>query len=410
MRILLVSNLYPPHDVGGYERLARQVGLGLLARGHELKVLTSGYGVAADRPPECGIRRSLRLLADESNIYAPLPAPPAQIEAISRHNAATLAQAIGTVHPDVVFVWNLYFLDRSMLVPLAPLGRRAVYLLTDNWLISFLRPAFLEAFFATEVQRTGARRRWWRGQEHPRRHGFERLPGSAIFPSRFMADLHRRAGILLERETLVPHGIPEDGIPVPRSRRELVRPGELRLLCAGRVVPVKGVHTALEALPEIAARLPALRVSLDVVGDQRDRAYCAQLEARISALGMGGSVRFLAPVPEADLPALFQAYDVYVFPSLYEPFALTLIHALRAGIPVVASTAGGTGDLIRNRATGLTFAPADARGLARGVVALALDPRLREACSDGGRRVGARPSPTRCSRLPAGLPGAVADT
>jgi len=87
---------------------------------------------------------------------------------------------------------------------------------------------------------------------------------------------------------------------------------------------------------------------------------------------------------------LFQAHDIYLFPSLYEPFSLTLILALAAGIPTVASRVGGNVEIVHEDESGLLFDRGDAEGLARAVARLGADPSLRERLAVGGRRVSAR--------------------
>ena len=109
---------------------------------------------------------------------------------------------------------------------------------------------------------------------------------------------------------------------------------------------MKGVHTILEALPEIIRGLPKTEVRLTVLGDCRDRQYVERLEGMIQRLDLGGKVEFLPPIPESDLFGLFQDNDIFLFPSLYEPFSLTLIHAMASGIPTVASDVGGNKEIV----------------------------------------------------------------
>ena len=87
---------------------------------------------------------------------------------------------------------------------------------------------------------------------------------------------------------------------------------------------------------------------------------------------------------------LFQQHDVYLFPSLYEPFSLTLIHALACGIPTAASRAGGNPEIVRDRESGVLFEKGDPADLARAVLRLARDPALRAGVSAGGRAAAAR--------------------
>jgi glycosyltransferase involved in cell wall biosynthesis/2-polyprenyl-3-methyl-5-hydroxy-6-metoxy-1,4-benzoquinol methylase len=212
-------------------------------------------------------------------------------------------------------------------------------------------------------------------------------PGRALFPSRFMQQLHERAGLRFGATALVPHGVEFCHHPdAPRTdRAHLLERGALRLLIAGRVVPFKGVHVALDALPSIVEALPHLEVRLTIVGDVQDRLYLEKLHRMVAQHRLASHVYFLPPQREEDLFALFQKHDVYLFPSLFEPFALTLLLALEAGIPTVASAAGGNVDIVVDHRTGLLFPAGDTRALAEAVVELAGNPRLRRALSQSGR-------------------------
>lgn len=392
MKILFLSNLYPPNVVGGYERLCHEMATALAARGHAVCVLTSDYGTARKDYPGQEVRREWRLPTAKDNIYAPFTGGAGERATIDRANIERLKAAVTDWQPDVIFVWNLYFLDAGLLDAVHHLQRPAVYLLTDNWLIAFLQPAFLQDFFARDVfapphtppgwlKRLAKRWRAWSASRS------QHLPGQAIFASRFMANLYAEAGFSFDDSRIVHHGIAAGPSIEPPPRNRLRHPGRLRLLFAGRVVEIKGVHTAIEALPKIRQALPELSVSLTILGDRRDRAYQDRLENLIAELDVAEAIEFAEPVEEGVLPEVFASHDIYLFPSLYEPFSLTLIHALRAGIPTVASDAGGNGEIVFNRCSGLLFHRGDPAGLATATITLARDDALRAKVAEEGRRM-----------------------
>lgn len=393
MNILTVSNLYPPNAVGGYERLCCDAVRALSAKGHDLHVLTSTYGDGVPDFPDHHVIRGLRLLADEQDIYRPFSPPPGEQARIERHNADVLRQTLQQTRPDLLFVWNLFFLDASLLQAVLAAPCPKAFLLTDNWMACFLRPEFWGEFSREEITcppsfanrcaslLTGVASRF-------RRPRFS-LPGVAIFPSAFMRDFYVRAGFSFTRTRVVPHGVhlPDRSTDVYVPRDRTVAPDRLRLLFAGRVVEFKGAHTVLEALPHLVARLPGTDIRLTILGDARDTGYLERLRRIIQENNLDRHVAFLPPVAEADLFAVFQDHDIYLFPSLYEPFALTLIHALESGIPTVASNAGGNPEIVLHGRTGLVFPKGDAMALARSVLTLHRDPALRANLSRQARRV-----------------------
>lgn len=401
MRILVLSNLYPPNVVGGYERLCHEVSSELAARGHKITVLTSTHGGKIADYPGQRILRQLELLTGEE-IYIPYPGTAEERASVNKRNLATLRTVLNEVRPDVIFAWNLFFLDTSILAELEAGPYRTVVMLTDNWLLVMRRPEFVAGFFRDFVH--GSRRfvppappPVWRTLAGGAKRAAQRLLGrspprqmEAIFGARFVRDLHAAAGVYFRSHRVIHNGVrqqPRNHLPVP-DRSKTVQPGQLRLLFAGRLVDLKGVETALAALPLLdAAELGVERITLTIVGDGQDRAYLERFEALLAAHPRRADIILEPVVPEAELPALFDRHDIYLFPSLYEPFSLTLIHALACGIPTVASDIGGNPEIVEDGRSGLLFRKADPASLAQCIARLARDPTLRTRLTQGGMEV-----------------------
>lgn len=390
MKILTISNLYPPNTVGGYEVLCFEVMRGLAEEGHEINVLTSHYGGKQAVYPKQQVHRLLTLLATEGNIYKPLNISVAERNDINQKNLQILSRTLDEINPDLIFIWNLHFFDVSLLDALSSVKKKQVYLLSDNWLINFYNSDFVANYFSREVY---ARCDRWHARWHRFKSRFfngqkkRGMLGYAIFASQFMENLYSRAGFEFADSKIIYHGISsevEESLPFA-ERETFIANHELRLLFAGRVVDIKGVHTAIEAIPHIINALPNLKISLSIVGDMRDQGYVTNLRKIIAELGIEERVCFIPPVLESELFGLFQNYDIYLFPSLYEPFSLTLIHALRAGIPTIASDVGGNPEIVFHEQTGLLFRQADAKHLAAQVVKFAHNKNLRVTVSSRAR-------------------------
>ena len=394
VKILFVSNLYPPNAIGGYERLCFDVAGELASRGHEITVLTSSYGDKVEDYMGQDISRMLKLLASEGNIYEPLACTSEERSAINTSNIDALNRLVSTVNPDIVFVWNMYFLDGSFLDAVRRLNKKTAYLLTDNWMISFLNASFIRRYFTERVFRNITLKKKIYLYIKKLVSGLElsRFPANsiAIFPSHFMEKLYLEAGVTFARSKVIYHGVRIKSEENRRftDRRETVAGGEIRLLFAGRVVDVKGLHTVIEALPDIIENAgQEFRVCLTVVGDVQDQEYWGRIKGLVKQHSLEEHVAFNASVPENRLFELFQEYDIYIFPSLYEPFSLTLIHALGSGIPTVASDAGGNPEIVRDMVTGLLFEKGDPHALAVAVQKLVQSNQLRERISVAERQL-----------------------
>ncbi len=401
MRILILSNLYPPNVIGGYERLCFDVAEGLAARGHAITVLTSTFGGRVAEYPGQTIHRVWTLLTGP-DIYAPYQGSPTQREDINTANLAHLHHAIEQVRPDVVFAWNLFFLDASILDALERCPVPVVVMLTDNWLLVMRNGRYVSDFFRLHVHGAEPFRapspppRWRRWAGRLKRILLRRPAArgpAAIFGSAFMRDLYRAGGVSFAHDRVIHNGVklPDVTGRSARDRRELAEAGVLRLLFAGRLVDLKGADTAVAALALLEPdRLGVRTVRLTIVGDAQDRAYMARLEALIAAHPCRARIELRPAVVETALYDLFQAHDIYLFPSLYEPFSLTLIHALACGIPTIASDIGGNPEIVTDGESGLLFAKGDAADLTRKVMQLACDPALRARLSHGGQAAAAR--------------------
>lgn len=153
-------------------------------------------------------------------------------------------------------------------------------------------------------------------------------------------------------------------------RAELGLPPERKLVgIVGRMVPVKDHHTFLAA----GARLVARRADVDLVavgGGELE----PELRAAAGRLGLDGRIHFLGW--RRDLPGIYADLDVVALSSVNEGTPVTLIEAMSAGVPVVATAVGGVPDLLRHGARGGLVPPGDPEALAA-AIERALSPEAR---------------------------------
>ena len=181
-----------------------------------------------------------------------------------------------------------------------------------------------------------------------------------------------RAGTCRAGRTVVIHNAVEPG-PAPR------RPasgGPVRLVSVGRPSPPKDVVTLVRAL----ALVPSGSVRVRLVGDGRER---PALEAEAARLGVDGALEFLGE--RRDVPALLADADVFVLSSRSEGMPVSVLEAMAAGLPVVASAVGGVPEVVVSGETGVLVPPGDPPALAEALARLAADPDLRLRFGRAGR-------------------------
>jgi glycosyltransferase involved in cell wall biosynthesis len=192
-----------------------------------------------------------------------------------------------------------------------------------------------------------------------------------IANSRPAADRFEELGAEKRRIFLAPHSTNMAPLLAIGAGRNWSESGELRLLVVGRLIPRKGVRHLIRAL---AAMRPTRRpVSLTMVGSGPEE---AELRALVQSSGVRG-VRFVGFVDDDGLLACYAAADVFVFPTLDDPFGMVLLEAAASGLALVASEhAGATLDLIQDGESGFVFDPHNEHALAEIIAKLADSPKL----------------------------------
>jgi D-inositol-3-phosphate glycosyltransferase len=159
------------------------------------------------------------------------------------------------------------------------------------------------------------------------------------------------------------------------------------LLFVGRLDPIKGVDTLLQAF----ALLDRVKdVALIIVGGSSGEGdELARLKALASDLGIARRVEFRPPVPQQELPFYYSAATATVVPSRHESFGLVAVESLACGTLVVASNRGGLRTTVRDGQNGLLVYDISPEGFAARLAGLlgdeALERRLRARARDSVR-------------------------
>ncbi len=212
--------------------------------------------------------------------------------------------------------------------------------------------------------------------------------------SRYTAENFRKLGIPDDRIALVYTGVDPDRLlatpPDPgRLRKRLGIPPDARvLLTVARLVPRKGHDVVLTALADVVRQVPD--VAYIIAGDGPAR---PALERLVDRLGLRGHVVFAGRVPEADLPSLYAACDLFVMVprpipgELPEGFGIVYLEAALFEKPAVASDFGGVPDAVVDGRTGLLVPPGDPKATAHALIDLLTNPGKATAM---GRAANAR--------------------
>lgn len=375
MRVLVLSNLYPPNAMGGYELSCRDVVDRWRQRGHEVTVLTTAQwvdGVVEQAGPEPHVRRVLQWYWSDHAFTSPGLRETIKLE---RANHAALAAALEQVRPDVVSVWHMGGMSLSLLTALEQAGVPWVGNVCDDW------PLYGPRADAWSRRCAGWQRPFLSLAGVPTASADLDRAGHA-FVSAFIRDqLRQRTRWQFPRSEIVGSGV--DTVDFPIASAGADRPWKGRLLAVGRVEPRKGFATAVQALEFLPAE-----TQLRIAG-VAEPAHLADLHALARSVGAADRVQIEA-VPRAALRQLYAEADAVLFPSSWEePFGLVPLEAMTQATPVVATRRGGSAEFLVDGANCLAFPAGDPAALAAAVQRLAGDPALRLRLAEEGLRTAA---------------------
>ncbi len=152
------------------------------------------------------------------------------------------------------------------------------------------------------------------------------------------------------------------------------------LLFVGRLVEKKGLRYLLDALPAVLRQRPQTQLTVAGFGPEE-----AQLRATARRLGVDQAIRFLGPVPQSELPALYQRAALFVAPFVTaatgdeEGLGLVVVEAIACGCPVLTGNVAAARQVFGSRFEAMTVDPTDAASLAGRIIDLLNDPSRAQA-------------------------------
>lgn len=353
MRILMVSNLWPPEVVGGAEQYASALSVRLRAEGHEVQVLTLGVEgpdvVGTVSPWPYPIQESSaqpahrRLLFHAVDVYNP-------------RAGRALDAAIDELAPDVVHSHAVQGLSSVALTRPGRRGVAHVHTLHDYWLLCQRNSMVHRDGRACETRCRSCTGISWLRNESVQRSP----PGVVLAVSQAIAKEHEHLAWLAPRMRVLynPVEVVAGTRTVPRGDGRPLTFGFL-----GRLGIDKGVATLLDAFGRAA--LPGAR--LVVAG--RGPLAAAVREAGPGVVAAGW-------VAQDRKEALLDDLDCLVVPSQWkDPAPVVLNEARGRGIPVIGATIGGIPELVAPECRPLLFPPGDAGALADRMKTYAAEPQ-----------------------------------
>lgn len=194
--------------------------------------------------------------------------------------------------------------------------------------------------------------------------------------------VHANERCPVRKMTVIPNGVDTERFRPGRRDAAKARLGlDPALPVVGIVTRMrvrKGVEEFLRAMAEVRARFP--KVSGVIVGEVD---LDARLQGLVAEAGLEETLVFLGR--RSDMPEVYAAFDLFVLSSHDEGMPRAVLEAMAAGLPVVATDVGGTGEVVRHGRTGLLVPPRDPRPLAAAIIELLGDPERCRRFGEAGR-------------------------
>lgn len=351
-RILVINNLYPPQELGGYGRLLFDFTNILRSRGHSIQVLTSDtpYLGGTDGDAQ-DVDRSLVLFGGWQGGVCKQIEDKGEIVRIIRQNIERLNQVLREFQPDVCLLGNIDFLSKNIIDPILAKNIPIVHHLGNQ------APGYAVSDTPkNKLYHLATASNWLRNVV--KRSGYPLKDISVVYPGALVEEFRMR-------------------IPPAYDK--------LRIAYASIVLPYKGPHILINALKKLNDL--GIDFSCSIAGTSTDENFVEQLKNFVAAHGMDDKIHFLGFLSREELKNLFACHNVLVFPSIVkEAFGISQVEAMAAGLAVVTSGTGGAKEIVEHGVNGIIFQSENDESLASELIGLAKDTKRWQSIAQAGQK------------------------
>lgn len=349
-RILIVNNLYPPQELGGYTRLLYDFAQILQQRGHCVHVLTSDTSYLGKAPAaQREVSRTLELFGEwKHGVTRVFPSD--RIRSVTKKNLQVLQSVIHDFSPQVCLFGNVDFIGYQLIHLLLNANIPIIHHLGNHC------PGYpLESTPHSALYRLATASSWLR--EEVWRAGYPLQIIDVVYPGAQVTYFHD---------------------PAPKKL------DQLRIAYASIVLPYKGIHILINALLHL--KDAGIDFTAAIAGTTTDENFVAQLKELCKKTGIDSSVSFVGFQDHHALKKLYADHNVLVFPSIaQEAFGITQVEAMAAGLLVITSATGGAQEIVEHDKSGIVFQSENCVSLAQALLRIKQDPVYWEQLRRAGQ-------------------------
>lgn len=354
MKILMLTWEYPPRVVGGISRVVYDLSHRLIKDGHEVTVVTYRDGEVPYYEDDKGVKvyRVDNYMIQPNNFI------------------------------DWILQLNFNMVERASQI-IAEQGKFDV-IHAHDWLVANAAKTLKHSFdipivatiHATEAGRNSGIREPNQKYINDTEWMLTYEANEVIVNSNYMkSEVQRLFGLPFEKINVVPNGVNLNkftGMDRDYSfRRKYAMDNEKIILFIGRLVYEKGVQNLIAAMPKVLDSYHDAKLVIAGKGGMLD-----ELKAQADYLGISNKVYFAGYMNGKDVERMYKAADISVFPSTYEPFGIVALEGMLAERPIVVSDAGGLGEIVEHRVTGMKSYCGNPNSIADSILELLFNPEL----------------------------------
>jgi len=353
MRLLLLTNLYPPQNLGGFGLCLQRLCKGLEALGYKPLVLTSDAPYLGPAGLDPRICRSLQLLGSYEGGISRL-GDSGEEQRRQQHNQSLLNKILNSFKPQACLVGNLDLLGLELLDTVLARG-----VLTQQHVGFMGAPMPLH--------------------QYPRGKGAYGM----AFASGEVKRLLQQQGFPVAQQPVVYPPLRQNRPPQASQPKN----GALRVGYCGLLMQSKGVHVLLEAVARLQAMGSSQALSIQLAGKAFAPSYENELRDYCERVAITPLVEWRGFLEEEALQNFYAELDVLVFPSLHpESFGMVVAEAMVTGVVPISSGVGGAYEVITHGRNGLLVPPGDSNALAEALNWCRAQPQQRQAIAKRARK------------------------
>ena len=355
MRILVITNLYPPYYIGGYE-ISCFDSVEFLKKNHDVAVITGNFGVENEQEKEFNYSEPWRILKYIDYISG---------NAVDKHNVEVhnykkTIEVINSFKPDFVFIWNCQKISIAPVIAVQKTGLPVLYSIGDFWPDVYEQKS-VSAFIKRTVKSI-----------LPGAIGGKLKLNYTLTPSEWVGKevirkYHSKRNYVVPRSVVLPDIV------------ERKSGNTIRYVSCGRIEPLKGYELAIDAFKHLEKE----DFIYEIYGDG-DSAYMDKLTRFIHEKNLQKKIKLMGKTD--DVSEVYKNCDVLVFSSLAtETFGRVVIEAMSYGMAVIVPNRYGASEIVSNMDNGIVFDYGSADSLAEAVLVLMQDAELRIRLGKAGR-------------------------